>query len=51
MNPLFQEELQVVNVGLPAFAEAIGRRAARPCRSNGRRPARAIRKPRASSRA
>jgi hypothetical protein len=23
MNPLFQEELQVVNVGLPAFAEAI----------------------------
>ena len=23
MNPLFQEELQVLNVGLPAFAEAI----------------------------
>src|SRR5918994_4240762 len=23
MNPLFQEQLQVVNVGLPAFAEAI----------------------------
>ena len=23
MNPLLQEDLQVVNVGLPAFAEAI----------------------------
>ena len=46
----FEEELQVVNVGLPAFGAAIRAAGGAALDCNGRRPARATRRSRAGSR-